>query len=206
MTHLTVIDWIVIAGALFVPGVSVTSWLMSYQGPHNQIVESNISFLGLPTWAQIVPGLATLILLTALGYWLWIPLPLAISPKVPAILSIGGLAVFVVGCSLAWRARWTLDAMYGISTCNATQLRAEHRLIQHGPYALVRHPMYLGYWLVLLGVTLIYLTWTPLLFLALSIVLFYGCTQPEESALAEWFGEEWRAFAARTKFVIPFVY
>lgn len=206
MMHLRVIDWIVIAGALFVPGISVTSWLMSYQGPSDQVVGSKKSFFCLPAWEQIVLGLAALVLFAALGYWLWIPLPLAISSQVSTCLTIGGLAIFVVGCGLVWLARWALDSMFGISTSDATQLRAAHRVIQHGPYALIRHPMYLGYWLVLLGVTLIYLTWTPLLFLALSIALFYRRARREESALAERFGEEWRAYAARTKFVIPFVY
>ena len=39
-----------------------------------------------------------------------------------------------------------------------------------------------------------------------SVPSFYRRAQREEVALAETFGDEWRAYAARTKFVIPFVY
>lgn len=202
----TLTNWIVIAGVLFVLGLAVTSWLMSYHGPRDKVVGSKRSFLGLPAWAQIVLGLAVLALLAALGYWLWIPLPLAIPPYLSAILTVGGLTFFLVGCGLALWARWALGTMYGVSTGGAAPLQTQHRLIQHGPYAWVRHPMYLGYWLVLLGVTLIYQTWTPLLFLVMSIASFYRRARREESALAERFGEEWRAYALRTKFLIPFVY
>ena len=206
MDLVTVTNCIVIAGVLVVLGVAVASWLMSYHGPRDKVVGAQRSFLGLPAWAQIVLGLAALVLLAAMGYWLWIPLPLVISPKVSAILMMSGLAIFLVGCGLVLWARWALGAMYGVSTSDAAQLRAEHRLIQDGPYALVRHPMHLGYWLVLLGVTLIYQTWTPLLFLVMGIASFYRRARREDAALAERFGEEWRAYATRTKFLIPFVY
>ena len=206
MTLSTVTNWIVIAGVLVVLGVAVASWLVSYRGPRDKVVGAKRSFLSLPAWAQIVLGLAALVLLTALGYWLWIPLPLAISPEISALLMIGGLAIFLVGCALVLWARWALGELYGVSTSNAAQLRTQHRLIQHGPYAMVRHPMYLGYWLMLLGVTLIYQAWTPLLFLVMSVFSFYRRARREENALAERFGEEWRAYALRTKFLIPFVY
>jgi len=85
-------------------------------------------------------------------------------------------------------------------------LQAKHRLVQHGPYAFVRHPMYLGYWLALAGVTLVYRTWTPLLFLVMCVPSFYRRAQREEVALATAFGDEWRGYAARAKFLIPFVH
>lgn len=203
---MSIVNLIVLTGVVLVLGVVIASWLMSYRDPRDAVVGSRRSFLALPLWAQIVLGLAALVLLAALGYWLWIPLPLAISPEVSAILTVGGLTFFLVGCGLALWARWALGTMYGVSTGGAAPLQMRHRLIQHGPYAWVRHPMYLGYWLVLLGVTLIYQTWTPLLFLVMSIASFYRRARREESALAERFGEEWHAYALRTKFLIPFVY
>ncbi len=96
----------------------------------------------LPAWAQIVGGLAISVLLAYLGYLLWIPLPFAISPDAEGILRIVGLALFLAGLlSVLW-ARWTLGTLYGVSTSFAAQLQTQHQLIQHGPYALVRHPMY----------------------------------------------------------------
>ncbi len=103
-------------------------------------------------------------------------------------------------------ARWALGSMYGVSTSSTAPLQAQHRLIQRGPYAFVRHPIYLGYWLLLLGVTLIYRTWTPLLLFVMCLAAFYRRARREEEALAERFGDEWRAYTRRTKFLIPFVY
>ncbi|MFQ6059099.1 MAG: methyltransferase family protein [Anaerolineae bacterium] len=114
-----------------------------------------------------------------------------------------GLGLFLVGVLLVLWARWTLGAMYGVSTSCAVQLKERHRLIQHGPYALVRHPMYLGYWLLLAGVALIYRTWSPLLFLAMFVPAFYRRAQREEQALEAMFGAEWQAYAARVPMFVP---
>jgi protein-S-isoprenylcysteine O-methyltransferase Ste14 len=32
----------------------------------------------------------------------------------------------------------------------------DHQLIQSGPYAYVRHPMYFGWWVAMFGLTLLY--------------------------------------------------
>ena len=201
----TVTNWIVIAGAVILSAVIIVSWLASIRTPKTAPVGSSTWF-ALPTWAQITAGLAAIAAFVLLNYRLWIPLPLNPSPAISATLRVIGLAAFLAGLFLVLWARWALGAMYGVSTSSATQLHVKHRLIQQGPYALVRHPMYLGYWLVLAGVMLVYRTWPPLALLAICVPSFYRRARREEAALATTFGDEWRAYAARTKFVIPFVY
>ena len=119
------------------------------------------------------------------------------------ILRVVGLAFFLMGWVLVLWARQALGTMYGVSTSFATQLQAQQRLIQHGSYTLVRHPMYLGYWLVLLGVTLIYRTWTPLAFLVICLPSFYRRARREEKALEAMFGAEWQAYASRVPMFVP---
>ena len=94
-----------------------------------------------------------------------------------------GLVLFLAGWLLVLWARRALGAMYGVSTSFAAPLQVQHRLIQHGPYAFVRHPLYLGYWFLLLGVTLIYLTWTPLLLFVMCLAAFYRRARREDEAL-----------------------
>lgn len=202
----TVANWLIAVSAAILLGVIVVSWLASYRQPKAAPIRSGDWFFVLPVWAQITAGFAACLLFTYLGYLFWIPLPLTVSPMTSWIVRVVGLALFLPGWLLVMWARWALGSMYGVSTSFVAPLQARHQLIQHGPYAFVRHPMYLGYWLVLAGVTLIYLTWTPLVILLVCLASFYRRAQREEAALAAAFGAEWQAYQMRTKFLIPFMY
>jgi protein-S-isoprenylcysteine O-methyltransferase Ste14 len=159
-----------------------------------------------PAWAQITIALLSLVLCAALCYVLWIPLPLALSDSAALWLAICGLVLFLAGLVLTVWARRTLAAMWGISTSRQVRLLPDHQLIQTGPYALVRHPMYLGWWLSVLGLVLIYHTWILVGLLAMSLLIFYRRARLEEAVLAERFGEEWQSYAARTRSLIPLIY
>jgi protein-S-isoprenylcysteine O-methyltransferase Ste14 len=86
------------------------------------------------------------------------------------------------------------------------KLLDDHHFIQSGPYALVRHPMYFGWWMAMLGLLLLYPTWVELLMLVFSVIAFIGRAQREEVALAARFGEAWSEYKRRTRFLIPFIY
>lgn len=118
----TLLDWIVVTMGLGLLAIIMSAWLLSYRDPRSAPVGPGQRIFSLPAWAQIGGGLAITALLAYVSSVLWIPLPLAV---------LGAL--------------WTLGAMSGVSTSFAVQLTERHRLIQRGPYALVRHPMYLGY-------------------------------------------------------------
>ena len=199
----TITNWIVGAGAVILLSVIFASWLASYRAPKAAPIRSGDWFFVLPTWVQIVGGLGACVLFAYLGYLLWIPLPFDVASNAETILRMIGLAFFIVGWSLVLWARWTLGALYGVSTSFTAPLQAHHRLIQNGPYAFVRHPMYLGYWLLLVGVTLIYRTWTPLLFLVMCLASFSRRAEREEKVLAEKFADEWRAYVARVPRFVP---
>lgn len=198
----TITNWIVSAGVVILLSVIIASWLASYRVPKAAPVRSGDWFFVLPPWVQIVGGLGACVLFVYLGFLLWIPFPLSMPSNVETILQLIGLGLFLVGWGLVLWARWTLGAMYGVSTSFAAPLQAHHRLIQNGPYAFVRHPMYLGYWLLLVGVTLFFRTWTPFVFLMICLPL-YRRAQREEKALAEKFADEWQAYAARVSMFVP---
>ncbi len=198
----TVTDWVMSAGSTALMIVVIGSWLASIRA-QKSAWEISSRWFALPAWAQVVLGFAAIALFIWLGFLLWLPLPLRLSELVIMIWRSVGLIIFLVGLFLALWARWALGAMYGVSTGSSAPLQEKHRLIQRGPYAFIRHPMYLGHWLVILGVLLAYLTWTPLVLLIMTVLSFYRRARREEISLGELFGEEWQAYVKNVPLFLP---
>ncbi len=198
----TITDWIVIASLAVTLGAVYASWLATYRTPKTVSTGASLWF-SLPARVQIAAGFAITLVGLYLGYLLWIPLPWAVSFGLSVFLRIVGL-VLVCGGALCWFwTRRTLGAMMGLSTSSATQLQAHHRLIQNGPYALVRHPMYLSYWLLLAGLTVMYHTWTPLALLPMMVASLHRRARREEQALAVTFGSAWETYTAHVPMFVP---
>jgi protein-S-isoprenylcysteine O-methyltransferase Ste14 len=157
-------------------------------------------------WVQIAIALFSLVLCAALIYMLWIPLPLSLSGQFSANLRILGFVLFIAGTFLVLWARRTLGRMWGISTSRKVFLLPDHQLIMSGPYKVIRHPMYLGWWLAVLGMVLIYRTWVLVAVLIFSIVVFARRARLEEKVLSEKFGGDWEDYARSTKSLIPAIY
>jgi protein-S-isoprenylcysteine O-methyltransferase Ste14 len=159
-----------------------------------------------PMWAQIGMVVLGMVLCAVMFYYLWIPLPLSISASAARVLGVIGLAVYLEGCAFMLWARRTLGRMWGLSTSQQVKLLDDHELIQSGPFAFVRHPMYFGWWAAMLGLTLLYPTWMVFILFLSSLIAFAGRARREEAVLAERFGDQWTAYKAHTKFLIPFIY
>lgn len=119
------------------------------------------------------------------------------------LLRLVGLVPFLGGVALMLWGRWALGPMWGVSTSLGVQLRVHHRLVKHGPYALVRHPMYLGYWLMFAGALIVYRTWALLIYTLSLIFSLYRRARREEQALATTFGPEWHAYTTRVSMFLP---
>ena len=198
----TITNWIINIGSTLLLIVVTGSWIASIRSQkHSRTISSR--WFALHPWAQVILGFMTIALFIWLGSVLWIPLPLRLPEPVATVLRLIGLVIFLVGLLLVLWARWALGAMYGVSTSSSAPLHEKHRLVQHGPYSFVRHPMYLGYWLVILGVTLTYRTWTPLVLLIVTISSFYLRARREEISLEEMFGEKWQAYTKNVPMFLP---
>ena len=158
-----------------------------------------------PLWTQVGMVILGLALCVPLFYFLWIPL-IHLPARTGRILDLVGLVIYLTGCGFVLWARRTLGRMWGLSTSRNVKLHADHQLIQSGPYAFVRNPMYFGWWIAMAGLLLVYPTWVVLLFLVFSVVSFASRAWREDKALAEHFGNAWMEYKKRTKFLIPFIY
>jgi protein-S-isoprenylcysteine O-methyltransferase Ste14 len=159
-----------------------------------------------PMWAQVGMIVLGLALCVVMFYYLWIPLPLGWSETTAQFLAILGLCVYMAGCAFVLWARRTLGKMWGLSTSQQVKLLDDHQLIQSGPFAFIRHPMYFGWWVAMAGLTLLYPVWMIFLLFVFSVISFIGRARREEKALADRFGEQWIAYKKHTKFLIPFIY
>ncbi len=135
-------------------------------------------------------------------FWLWKPIPLTLPGALqPVVLAVGAVVYFSGIAFLLW-ARLTLGRMYFVSTGFGAQLFAGHQLITHGPFAIVRHPMYLGISIAALGGLLLYQTWTLFVFLLLPLGLARRA-RVEERVLESEFGDQWRLYCRRVPAFFP---
>ena len=79
------------------------------------------------------------------------------------------------------------------------------RLVTQGPYAIIRHPLYLGELVALLGVTVQYFSGWALLLLLLQCAFQLGRIRNEERVLSSVF-PEYRDYMARTARLVPHIY
>jgi protein-S-isoprenylcysteine O-methyltransferase Ste14 len=80
-------------------------------------------------------------------------------------------------------------------------------LVTDGPYAFIRHPLYLGNFLLMLGFCVIGWAWMPgmlLVALILFWIQYYFIIHLEESHLSETFGEEYIKYKAVVPMFLPF--
>lgn len=104
--------------------------------------------------------------------------------------------------ALAWWATRHLGKQWRYQAA----LRADHELIQTGPYTVIRHPIYTS----MLGMVLVTgfcWTWWPL-FVAAVVVFLLGTeirVRAEDRLLAERFGELFAAYRKRVPAYVPLI-
>jgi protein-S-isoprenylcysteine O-methyltransferase Ste14 len=85
-------------------------------------------------------------------------------------------------------------------------IQPEHRLMTSGLYGVVRHPSYLGLFVLMLGWGLAFGSGVGVVIAVLSLGVLLARIQAEERLLSETFGAEYDAYRARTWRLIPYVY
>jgi protein-S-isoprenylcysteine O-methyltransferase Ste14 len=112
-----------------------------------------------------------------------------------------GFAIFVMGLALAIWARLYLGRNWGVPMSR----RVEPELVTTGPYRRVRHPIYSGIILAMIGTTVA----VSLYWLVAAIVLgayFAYSASVEERNMEQAFPEAYAKYKRSTKRLIPFIY
>jgi protein-S-isoprenylcysteine O-methyltransferase Ste14 len=110
-----------------------------------------------------------------------------------------GVALGVISFGLY---AWAQDTL-GKEWSPHLQMRDKHYLITTGPYARIRHPIYLALIGFLAGIALVSANWFFIALLLVSIVVLGLRIPKEEQMLNEEFGEEYQAYMQKTGSLFP---
>jgi len=133
---------------------------------------------------------------------IWIVTPLfdfAEYPLYPVPLVAGTLCL-ALGLWLFQRSHADLGGNWSITL----EVREKHQLVTHGIYRWVRHPMYLSLLIYSVGQALVVPNWFVGPSYGVSMILLFAFrVGPEERMMLEEFGNDYRAYMATTKRLVP---
>jgi protein-S-isoprenylcysteine O-methyltransferase Ste14 len=120
------------------------------------------------------------------------------------VLTIVAMAVAHPGHPAILRAMPLVLLGVGIRTWARGHLDRRNRLTQTGPYRLVRHPLYVGSFLIGLGVSAMLGTWfVPVLFTVTYVAMYLPKGIREDRFLLGKYGQEYQDYAARVGAIFP---
>ena len=121
-------------------------------------------------------------------------------PAEPALAWLG-LVLTAAGCAIAIWARVLLGGNWSATVT----VKQDHSLVRRGPYAVVRHPIYSGGLLGLLGTALALGELRGFLGLALAFAGWWNKSRIEERFMTEQFGNAYIEYEREVKALIPFL-
>ncbi len=123
--------------------------------------------------------------------------------RLGGVTNVAGFMLCVLGLCLRYWSRRTLGRYFTIGVVK----QEGHVVIQDGPYRFVRHPAYLLFVLLYLGLPLLMGSWFDLLILSIptSAVFVWLCVV-EDNRLAGAMGDEYREYIRKRARLIPGVW
>ena len=111
-----------------------------------------------------------------------------------------GLGVLAAGVALRTWAILTLGRLFKF----VVVIQEGHRVVASGPYRLLRHPSYTGALVAFLGIGIALDSWLSMLTLVvIPLLAILVRIHVEEAALTGTLGQEYRAYASRTRRLVP---
>jgi protein-S-isoprenylcysteine O-methyltransferase Ste14 len=115
------------------------------------------------------------------------------------LLDLAGILLTAAGVAFAIWARAHLGKYWSAQVT----IRQEHRLIRTGPYKFIRHPIYTGMLLALLGTVLAVGEYRAILGFAIILLGFIKKARKEESFMQTQFGAGFEEHKRQTGFFFP---
>lgn len=113
----------------------------------------------------------------------------------------GLVACVVAGFVFAWWARLHIGTLW-----SGTITRKEgHRVVDTGPYAMVRHPIYTGLLLAAVATAVARGRWEAVIGAVLFALGFWMKARQEEKFLSETLGPDYAAYRERVHMLVPYL-
>jgi protein-S-isoprenylcysteine O-methyltransferase Ste14 len=122
--------------------------------------------------------------------------------RLPPVAAWSMIPIAIAGFWFTWWARIHLGRLWSSSVTR----KADHRVVDTGPYGIVRHPIYTG--IILASVATATLRGTALSWLGATIMTlgWYVKARLEERFLRQELGDEaYAAYARRVPMLVPFI-
>lgn len=177
--------WWMAAAALVVPFIDVIKRTLGPQAWVERATRARVVLAVLEVGTLLV-------WLAVRGRWQFLPVQ-------DGGVALAGAVLALTGALLAAWSKARLGRLFSPQL----GVQAEHTLITTGPYAVVRHPMYLGIIDFMIGSAIF---WNDIALLAaglLFVVWFSAQRRIEERMFARHFGAEWDAYRERTPALFP---
>ena len=107
----------------------------------------------------------------------------------------GGGLLFTVWARLHLGKNWS----------GTVTIKKDHQLVTNGPYAIVRHPIYMGLLLAFLGSALALGEWRGVVAFVLVAAALWRKLRFEERWMREQFGQVYQEYAQRVPALVPFL-
>ena len=114
-------------------------------------------------------------------------------------LAATGVALTWAGIALALWARWHLGQYWSARIT----IKEDHKLIRTGPYARLRHPIYSGLDLAVIGSAITIDQWRCVFGVSLIVAGYWIKARREEAILTAQFGEDFQEHCRHTGFLLP---
>lgn len=116
-------------------------------------------------------------------------------------LSVLTVGLVVAGFAFTVWARVIL----GRNWSGSVVFKEDHELVEKGPYALVRHPIYTGLLSMMLGTALYYAEPLGFILFAVGVAVLYLKSLREERLMTSHFPDEYPEYRRRVKALVPYV-
>ncbi|HUI40249.1 MAG TPA: isoprenylcysteine carboxylmethyltransferase family protein, partial [Methanothrix sp.] len=118
------------------------------------------------------------------------------------VIQATGVVLCAAGITFAIWARYIL----GTNWSRNPEIKVGHELVTAGPYRFVRHPIYTGIILAILGSSLVDGRLRDLVLLAMVTLAFFMRSRIEERLMMRQFPEAYSEYKKNVKSLIPFVF